>query len=75
MKMGKPPRRRCGCPVIRFIHKLDVALRESLEQENLLAEETAASDDYKTVFDRLSELVHLDNGDVKYGDGKLRFLG
>lgn len=72
--MGKSLRRRHGCSVSRFIHRLGAALRESLEQENLLAEGAAASDQTKSVFDRLSEPVHLDKGDLKYGDGKLRFL-
>ena len=49
-------------------------LLEALEAEHEAAGAAAASEDEQDLFERLPEPMHLEHGDVQYGDGKLRFL-
>ncbi len=65
----------------RLCHSGGVAVRAfrsavlaSIEQEHARAEGHAAADEHRDLFERLPEPPHLDHGDVKFTDGKLRFL-
>jgi len=46
----------------------------AVQDEHARAVEDAAHEDAKDIFDQLPEPPHLDYGDVKYADGKLRYL-
>jgi hypothetical protein len=59
-----------GCAVRAFRSSVWAAI----EQEHARVERHAAADEQRDLFDRLPEPLHLDHGDVKFTDGKLRFL-
>jgi hypothetical protein len=46
----------------------------AIDQEHARSEGQAAADEQRDLFERLPEPLHLDHGDVKFTDGKLRFL-
>ena len=59
---------------IRLARGLRGAVLGAVAAEHDRAEEEAAREEEKDIFERLPEPVHLDHGDVKYTDGKLRYL-
>lgn len=65
---------RVGSGLARWVGRIRIGLLGAVEEESALATEEAEHEETKDIFDRLPEPVHLDHGDVKYTDGKLRFL-
>jgi len=57
-----------------LIRKLRMGVLRALAEETRFGTDATERGGAKDLFDQLPEPVHLDHGDVKYADGKLRFL-
>lgn len=67
---SKTLRQRCLELIAATRESLLVALAE--EHSRAIAHD--ASNEDKDLFERVPEPLHLDHGDVKFGDGKFRFI-
>ena len=65
---------RLGVGVLRVLTRFPPALLAALQEENNRATTRAAEKEDKDIFERLPDPPNLDYGDVKYVDGKLRYL-
>jgi len=67
-------RTRLGRGLARLIGRLRIGVLRALAEETPSGADLAEKEGTEDLFDQLPEPVHLDHGDVKYADGKLRFL-
>jgi hypothetical protein len=67
---SKTWRQRC----VELIDATRESLLGALTEEHSRAAANDASNEDQDLFERVPEPLHLDHGDVKFGDGKFRFI-